>query len=130
MIRDIAEKQLAEVNQIVGTYLSNRSELEPLTLNELFTRLHDPELVILDVRPQLEYKQGHIPGARSIPIEELENRLSELPKEQEIVAYCRGPYCVFADEAVELLSKQGHQVRRMQEGYPDWMLANLPTETE
>lgn len=130
MIRDIAEKQLAEVNQIVGTYLSNRSELEPLTLNELFTRLHDPELIILDVRPQLEYKQGHIPGARSIPIEELENRLSELPKEQEIVAYCRGPYCVFADEAVELLSKHGHQVRRMQEGYPDWMLANLPTETE
>lgn len=130
MIRDIAEGQLAEVSRIVDTYLGNRAELEPLTLNELFTRLDDPELIILDVRPQVEYAQGHIPGARSIPIDELESRLSELPQEQEIVAYCRGPYCVFADEAVEILSKRGHRVRRVQEGYPDWMLANLPIETQ
>ena len=130
MIREIAEGQLAEVSRIVDTYLGNRAELEPLTLNELFTRLDDPELIILDVRPQVEYAQGHIAGARSIPIDELENRLSELPKEQEIVAYCRGPYCVFADEAVEILSKHGHRVRRVQEGYPDWMLANLPIEAQ
>lgn len=130
MIREIAEGQLAEVSRIVDTYLGNRAELEPLTLNELFTRLDDPELIILDVRPQVEYVQGHIPGARSIPIDELESRLSELPQEQEIVAYCRGPYCVFADEAVEILSKHGHRVRRVQEGYPDWMLANLPIETQ
>ena len=130
MIREIAEGQLAEVNRIVDTYLGNRAELEPLTLNELATRLDDPELIILDVRPQMEYAQGHIAGARSIPIDELESRLSELPQEQEIVAYCRGPYCVFADEAVEILSKYGHRVRRMQEGYPDWMLANLPIETQ
>lgn len=130
LIRNVAEHQLAEVNHIVDTYLSNRSALEPLTLNELATRLHDPELVILDVRPSLEYKQGHIQGARSIPINELESRLDELSPEQEIVAYCRGPYCVFADEAVEILTKHGHRVRRVQEGYPDWMLADLPTETE
>jgi rhodanese-related sulfurtransferase len=130
MIRDIAERQLAEVNQIVETYLSNRAELEPLTLNELSARLHDPELIILDVRPHLEYALGHVPGARSIPVDELESRLSELPQEQEIVAYCRGPYCVFADEAVEVLTKHGYRARRMQEGYPDWMLADLPTETE
>lgn len=130
MIRDVAERQLADVNRIVETYLGNRTELEPLTLNELFIRLDDPELIILDVRPYTEYIQGHIAGARSIPIDELESRLSELPQEQEIVAYCRGPYCVFADEAVEILSKYGHRVRRVQEGYPDWMLANLPIETQ
>lgn len=90
--------------------------------------MHDPELIILDVRPQLEYKQGHIPGARSIPIEELESRLSELPRGWEIVAYCRGPYCVFADEAVDILSGHGCQVRRMAEGYADWKLASASNE--
>jgi rhodanese-related sulfurtransferase len=128
MIRDVAEQQLAEVNRIVGTYLSNRAELEPLTLNELSARLHDPDLVILDVRPHLEYEQGHIPGARSIPIDELETRLGELPKEQEIVAYCRGPYCVFADEAVDILSEHGYHVRRIMEGYLDWTLAHDSSE--
>jgi DNA-binding transcriptional ArsR family regulator/rhodanese-related sulfurtransferase len=130
MIREIAEQQLAEVSRIVDTYLGSRSDLEPLTLNELSVRLYDPELIILDVRPHVEYVQGHIPGARSIPIDELESRLTELPQEQEIVAYCRGPYCVFADEAVEILTKYGHHARRVQEGYPDWMLADLPTETK
>jgi rhodanese-related sulfurtransferase/predicted transcriptional regulator len=129
MIREVAEQQLAEVNRIVDTYLGNRSELEPLTLNELFARLDDPELIILDVRPQVEYAQGHIPGARSIPIDELEGRLSDLSPEQEIVAYCRGPYCVFADEAVEILTKHGYRAHRVRAGYPDWLLADLPTET-
>lgn len=124
MIRKIAEEQLAEVGRIVDTYLGNRAALDPLTLDELFTRLDDPELIILDVRPHVEYAQGHLPGARSIPIEELENRLNELPQEQEIVVYCRGPYCVFADEAVEMLSEYGYQARRMVEGYPDWQLAS------
>ncbi len=130
MIRAVAEQQLAEVNRIVDTYLSNRSALEPLTLNELFARLDDPELIILDVRPHVEYTQGHIPGARSIPIDELEGRLGELPKAQEIVAYCRGPYCVFADEAIALLVEQGYRAERMKEGYPDWKLANFPIESE
>ena len=129
IIREIAQAQLAEVNQLVESYFTNRAALEPITLHELYARLHEPDLVVLDVRPNPEYAQGHIPGARSIPIEELEQRLSELAPEQEIVAYCRGPYCVFADEAVELLSAHGYQVRRLQEGYPDWRLAQLPTET-
>ncbi|MBL1137579.1 MAG: metalloregulator ArsR/SmtB family transcription factor [Chloroflexi bacterium] len=129
VIRDIAEAQLAEVNRLVESYFTNRKSLEPVTLNELYARLHEPDLVVLDVRPSTEYAQGHIPRARSIPVDELEQRLSELAPEQEIVAYCRGAYCVFADEAVELLSAHGYQVRRLQEGYPDWLLAQLPTET-
>lgn len=130
LLREIAERQLAEVERIVNTYLTERKAMEPVTLNELMTRLHEPGLIILDVRPALEYTQGHIAGARSIPIDELESRLYELPRDQEIVAYCRGAYCVFADEAVELLTTQGYQARRMQQGYPDWQLAQLPTETE
>ncbi|MEO8608815.1 MAG: metalloregulator ArsR/SmtB family transcription factor [Chloroflexota bacterium] len=128
IIRDIAERQLAEVERIVNSYLTERKAMEPVTLNELLARLREPGLVILDVRPALEYVQGHITGARSIPIDELEQRLHELPQEQEIVAYCRGAYCVFADEAIELLTSHGYQARRMQQGYPDWKLADLPTE--
>ena len=129
-IREIAERQLAEVERIVNTYLTERKSMEPVTLNELLVRLTEPGLVILDVRPLLEYAQGHIAGARSIPIDELEGRLNELPPHQEIVAYCRGTYCVFSDEAVELLTARGYYARRMDEGYPDWQLANLPTEIE
>ncbi|MEZ4667729.1 MAG: metalloregulator ArsR/SmtB family transcription factor [Anaerolineae bacterium] len=130
LIREIGERQLAEVERIVNTFLTERKTMEPVTLNELLSRLSEPGLVILDVRPELEYAQGHIAGARSIPIDELQERLYELPHDQEIVAYCRGTYCVFADEAVELLSAKGYQARRMQQGYPDWQLAHLPTETE
>jgi rhodanese-related sulfurtransferase/DNA-binding transcriptional ArsR family regulator len=130
VIRELAERQLAEVERIVNTYLTERKAMESVTLNELMARLREPGLVVLDVRPALEYVQGHISGARSIPIDELENRLNELPKEQEIVAYCRGAYCVFADEAVELLAAHGYQVRRIQQGYPDWKLADLPTEID
>ena len=121
---------IAEVERIVNTFLTDRQSLEHLTLNELYARLHEPELVILDVRPTLEYAQGHIPGARSIPVDELKARLGELSPTQEIIAYCRGPYCVFADEAVEILVERGYQARRLHEGYPDWKLASLPTETK
>jgi DNA-binding transcriptional ArsR family regulator/rhodanese-related sulfurtransferase len=130
VIRDIAQQQLADVERIVTTYLTQRTTLEPVTLNELLIRLHEPGLIILDVRPTLEYVQGHIAGARSIPLDQLEERLSELPPDQEIVAYCRGVYCVFADEAVELLTARGFHARRMEEGYPDWRIADLPTETD
>jgi DNA-binding transcriptional ArsR family regulator len=99
MIRSIAQQQLAEIDRIVDTFLTNRKSMDVLTLNELHARLHEPELVILDVRPALEYVQGHILGARSLPVEELQNRLNELSPDQEIIAYCRGPYCLFADEA-------------------------------
>jgi rhodanese-related sulfurtransferase len=87
------------------------------------------DVVILDVRPEPEYRSGHIPQARSIPVDELEARLSELPRDQEIIAYCRGPYCVFADEAVTLLQKHGYRVRRLVEGLPDWQALHLPVES-
>ena len=106
------------------------SSLEPLTLNELSARLDDPELVILNVRPHVEYAQGHIRGTRTTPIDQLENRLNDLSPDQKIVTYCRGPYCVFADEAVEILTKQGYQAHRVREGYPDWLLIDLPTKTD
>jgi DNA-binding transcriptional ArsR family regulator/rhodanese-related sulfurtransferase len=128
-IREIAAQQLAEVDRIMKTYLHERTSMEAVTLNELRQRLDEPGLIVLDVRPAGEYAQGHIAGARSIPIDELQGRLSELPQEQEIVAYCRGPFCVFADEAVALLTAQGYRARRMQQGYPDWQLENLPTDT-
>ncbi len=130
LLREIAEHQLAEVDRIVKTFLHDRATLEPIRVNQLFARLQEPDLVVLDVRPTLEYVQGHIAGARSIPVDELANRLNELQRDQEIVAYCRGPYCVFADEAVELLSQRGYRVRRLDDGYPDWQLAGLPTETD
>ncbi|MDX2139386.1 MAG: metalloregulator ArsR/SmtB family transcription factor [Chloroflexota bacterium] len=130
LIRQIAERQLAEVERIIDTYLTERKVLEPVTLNELMSRLREPGLIVLDVRPALEYTQGHIAGARSIPIDELQQRLHELPPDQEIVAYCRGAYCVFADEALQLLLSHGYRARRMQQGYPDWKLAELPTETD
>lgn len=129
-IREIAERQLSEVDRIVNTYLTERAAMEAITLNELRERLHEPGLVILDVRPAQEYAQGHIAGARSVPIDELESRLHELPRDLEFVAYCRGTYCVFADEAVQLLTKHGYQGKRLQQGYPDWHLAHLPTEIE
>ncbi len=130
LVREIAEHQLAEVDRLMKTFLHDRATLEPLTVNELFARLQEPGLVVLDVRPALEYAQGHIAGARSIPVDELANRLNELHPDQEIVAYCRGPYCVFADEAVETLAAHGYRARRMYEGYPDWQAVGLPTEAE
>lgn len=128
-LHTLAERQLAEVERIVDTYLSERASMESMTLDDLRARLREPGLIILDVRPALEYEQGHIAGARSIPLDELESRLHELPLEQEIVAYCRGKYCVFADDAVALLTEHGYRARRMQQGYPDWQIAQLPTET-
>ena len=128
VIREIAARQLAEVERLVNTYLINRRTLESITTHELISRLDDPGLVVLDVRPQLEYEQGHITGARSIPVDELTARLAEISPDQEIVAYCRGPYCVFADEAVDILMAQGYQARRLQAGYPEWSLAGLPIE--
>lgn len=127
-IHELAESQLAEVERIVHTYLSERASMEPVTLNELRARLQEPGLIILDVRPALDYEQGHIAGARSIPLDELEARLSELAPEQEVIAYCRGTCCVFADDAVALLTERGYRARRMQQGFPDWQISHFPTE--
>ena len=128
-LRDLGELQLAEVNRLVQSFLQDRSPLQSITTAELLQLLEAGNVVILDVRPEVEYQSGHIPEARSIPIDELETRLGELPRDQEIIAYCRGPYCVFADEAVTLLQKQGYRARRLIDGLPDWQALNLPVVT-
>jgi rhodanese-related sulfurtransferase len=127
-LRTVGEAQLAEIDRVVETYLHDRLDFQPLTAQELLRRLNDEQIVVLDVRPAEEYLAGHLPHARSLPVTELEARLSELPADKEIVAYCRGPYCVFADEAVVLLRQHGYHASRLHEGLPDWHLLGLPIE--
>jgi rhodanese-related sulfurtransferase len=127
-LRDLGELQLAEVDRLVESFLQDRSPLQSISAAELVDRIEAGDVLVLDVRPELEYRSGHIPEARSIPIDELETRLSELPRDQEIIAYCRGPYCVFADEAVTLLQEHGYRARRLVEGLPDWQARSLPVE--
>jgi len=128
-LRDLGDLQLAEVNRLVHSFLQDRGPLQSINATELLQHMEAGDVVILDVRPEVEYQSGHIPGARSIPIAELETRLGELPRDQEIIAYCRGPYCVFADEAVTLLLKLGYRARRLIDGLPDWQALNLPVVT-
>jgi rhodanese-related sulfurtransferase/DNA-binding transcriptional ArsR family regulator len=127
-LRQVAELQLAEMDRIVSDYLGDRNALDAITREELLARARAEEVLVLDVRPEQEFRAGHIAGALSIPIAELEQRLQELPKRKEIVAYCRGPYCVYADEAVALLRAKGRKARRFEEGFPDWRAAGLPSE--
>ena len=128
-IRELGEQRLAEVDRLVATFLKDRDGLESIDASTLARRLRDDDVIVLDVRPAEEYDAGHIPGARSIPIEDLERRLQELPRASEIIAYCRGPYCVFSDEAVALLNNHGYQARRLEYGLPDWRSEGLPVET-
>lgn len=129
-LRELAKSRLAEVDQIVETFLDDRDKLEAVTAAELEERRAEEEITVLDVRPSEEYGAGHIPGARSIPIEELEERVDELPESQEVVAYCRGPYCVFSDQAVELLRSSGYRARRLAGGLPDWASEQRPVRRE
>jgi rhodanese-related sulfurtransferase len=125
-LRTLAASRLAEVERLAAAYLGARDELEPVTREELARRLQDgDDLVVLDVRPAAEYAAGHLPGAVSIPIVELRRRLAELPADREIVAYCRGPYCAFAHEAVAVLREAGVSARRLEDGLPDWEAAGL-----
>lgn len=123
-----AERQVADIDRIVMTYFHERETLAAVSRAELAERLRDPTSVIIDVRPVVEYQYGHIAGARSLPLAELEQRLHELPPDAQIIAYCRGPYCVFADEAVTLLQGRGYQAARYAEGYPAWAAAGQPVE--
>jgi rhodanese-related sulfurtransferase len=125
-IRVLAEKQLAEVERISRRFFEGRRGMEAIDRDTLIKRVRKGEVVVLDVRPVEEYRAGHIPGALSIPIQELKRRLFELPRDQEIVAYCRGPYCVFSDQAVELLRARGFQAVRLDEGILDWRARGLP----
>lgn len=124
----VAERQAGGLERIARSYFRVRDELDAMSRGELLERMQRGEVVLVDVRPADEFAQGHLPGARSIPLAELEQRLRELPREQEIVAYCRGPYCVLAYEAVALLRKNGHTARRLEHGFPEWRAAGLPVE--
>jgi rhodanese-related sulfurtransferase/DNA-binding transcriptional ArsR family regulator len=125
-LRRTGEKQLGEIRELIRSYLRNRSELQAISEEELKSRLEDPGLVVVDVRPLPEYEAGHIAGARSVPVSELRSRLRELPRSRKIVAYCRGPHCVFADEAVQLLRSKGYQAFRLESGFPEWKIRGYP----
>ncbi len=127
-LRQVAERRIAEVEKLVGSYLTSRDELEPVPARELLERARKGLITVLDVRPPEEYAAGHLPGAINIPLAELEGRLAKLPKDREIVAYCRGPYCVLAYEAVARLRQKGFKARRLQDGFPEWKAAGFPVE--
>lgn len=128
-MRQVGEARIAEIDRIIDTYLHDRNQLQPIGVSELLQRLVEDTIILLDVRPAEEYAAGHLPNALSMPVAELETRLSELPQGREIVAYCRGPYCVFADEAVALLRSNGYNAHRLQQGFPDWRALGLPVES-
>ena len=119
---------LADVDRIVRTYLDAKDELEPVPAGDLLERARKGLVTVLDVRPPQEFAAGHVPGAVNIPVHELERRLAELPRRREVVAYCRGPFCLMSFDAVQLLRAKGLKARRLQDGMPEWQLAGLPTE--
>lgn len=129
VLRSVARTHLDELDDLAADYLGNRSRLEEIGRDELAQRLDDGNLIIIDVRPLAEYTAGHIRGARSIPIGHLPVIVGDLPTDAEIVAYCRGPYCVFADDAVRLLRRRRRNARRLQDGFPEWRTAQHPIET-
>jgi rhodanese-related sulfurtransferase/DNA-binding HxlR family transcriptional regulator len=128
-LRSVAERHLSEVNQLVNAYLTGKDDLEPIPRDELVRRAREGSVTVLDVRPAAEYAAGHLPGAVNVPLKELKKQLNEFDPQREIVAYCRGPYCVLAYEAVKLLRGKGFQVRRLQDGYPEWKQSGLPVES-
>jgi rhodanese-related sulfurtransferase/DNA-binding MarR family transcriptional regulator len=128
-LRAVGEARLADIDRIVRDYRMVPEVLDPIGMEALRERIDRGDVIVLDVRPAEEYHHGHIAGARSIPVGELEARLDELPTDVDVVAYCRGPYCVFADEAVDALRERGVDARRLKAGFPDWKAAGLPVET-
>jgi rhodanese-related sulfurtransferase len=128
-VRDLGEARLAEVDQVVQTYLNDRDVLEAVDAVGLMERLAEGSVVVLDMRPKEEYRAGHVRGALSVPVDSLEAALQILPKDKEIIAYCRGPYCVFSDEAVRVLRAKGYRASRLTEGFPEWRAAGYPVES-
>ena len=125
-LRAVGETQLAEIDRLVDEYLGQRDGMDAVSKEELLRRIEAGAVVVIDARPRVEYRQGHIAGALSIPVAELAQRLEELPADREIVAYCRGPYCVYADESVQLLRSHGIKAARLEDGFPEWAAAGLP----
>jgi rhodanese-related sulfurtransferase len=128
-LQAVAHAQLAEVQRLVDDYYGGREALEPVTASELARRIDARNTLVIDVRPAAEYAAGHIPGARSFPPDEIGQRTGELPKRREIVAYCRGPYCIYAHEAVTLLRNRGYRARRLEVGLPGWKESGYPIHT-
>lgn len=126
VIRTVAEHQLADLDRLVRAHFGDRVGDEAIGMEELLKRARSRDVVILDTRPSTEYAAGHIAGAISVPVDELQRRLRLLPKDKEFVAYCRGPYCVYADQAVEFLRSKGRRARRLLEGFPEWRAAGFP----
>ncbi len=128
VIRAVAEQRLAELDRLVQEHFGNRADAdaEPVPMAELLKRARSKQVVILDTRPASEYQAGHIPGALSIPVDDLQRRLKELARGKDYVAYCRGPYCIYADRAVEVLRANGRRARRLVEGFPEWRSAGFP----
>jgi rhodanese-related sulfurtransferase len=124
----VGERNVAEVSRVMTDYFHARDALEAVSRKELISRLRDGLVTVLDVRPEDEFALGHLPGALSIPLSELKHRLGELPADREVIAYCRGPYCVLSFEAVATLRARGYRVRRLEDGYPEWKAAGLPVE--
>lgn len=126
-VRDVAEAHVAGLDRLAAAYLGDREGIEVVDREGLASRLHEGAVVVLDVRPAAEFGAGHITGARSVPIGELRKHLKALPADAEVVAYCRGPYCVYADDAVRELGRKGFKAARLEDGYPEWKRAGLPT---
>lgn len=129
-LRELGFVQNAAAEKLLRDFHQSPHQLEPISLKELRKKIAQQDVVVLDVRPVEEYEHGHIQRAISIPVEELARRLEELPREKEIIAYCRGPLCVYADEAVALLRKYGYEAKRLQEGFPDWVAMGFPAEIQ
>ena len=128
-LREVAERRNGEAERVISGYFHDRDGLEPVSRKELLARIKAGVVTVLYVRPPDEFACGHLPGALNIPLSELRKRLAELPPKQEVVAYCRGPWCVLAFEAVALLRKHGHKARRLDGGLPEWKVAGLPVRT-
>ena len=126
VVRLVAERRLAELERLVNEHFADRIDAEPVQMDELLKRARSEQVVILDTRPAREYIAGHIPGALSVPVDDLQRRLKELTKSREYVAYCRGPYCIYADRAVEILRANGRRARRLAGGFPEWRSAGFP----
>jgi rhodanese-related sulfurtransferase len=128
-LRDVAVAHVAGIERLADAYLGDRDDIETISRRELTSRLRRRDVVVIDVRPRSEYAAGHIPGARSMPPDEVRSRLRELPGDADVVAYCRGPFCVYADDAVRTLRRRGFSARRLEDGFPEWQRAGLAVAT-
>jgi rhodanese-related sulfurtransferase len=128
-LRELGVERIASVEKLVKDFRQSKFTMESVTIDQLIKKIKNGKVTILDVRPEAEYRSGHIADSISIPFDELSRRLKELPKRNEIIAYCRGPFCVFADDAVAMLTKAGYKAKRLEEGFPDWAVMGLPIES-